>query len=201
MVLDTTVDAISEKFKFYHTGIFILDDEKRWAILRAASSEGGRQMLASGHRLAVGEVGIVGYVAGTGKPRIAFDVGGDAVWFNNPNLPETRSEMALPLKVGDEVIGVLDVQSVQPQAFTDEDISTLQLMADQLAVAVQNARLLEVMESALKELRDIQLDYTQSGWARMTSRTRTLAYEYDRVGTIPVSIANTGRFSGRACDQ
>ncbi len=186
MVLDTAVNAISEKFEFYHTGIFILDDEKQWAILRAASSEGGQRMLARGHRLAVGQVGIVGYVSDTGKPRIAFDVGGDAVWFNNPDLPETRSEMSLPLKVEEEVIGVLDVQSDQPQAFTDEDISTLQLMADQLAIAVQNARTLEMMEGALEELRQVQIDYTRDGWARMMARTRTLAYEYDRVDTNPV---------------
>ncbi|HNT73974.1 MAG TPA: GAF domain-containing protein, partial [Anaerolineae bacterium] len=186
MVLDTAVVAISEKFNFYHTGIFILDDEKQWAILRSTSSEGGRRMLARGHRLGVGQVGIVGYVAGTGKPRIAFDVGGDAVWFNNPDLPETRSEMALPLKSANEVIGVLDVQSSQPQAFSDEDISTLQLMADQLAIALSNARSLEVMESAIAELREVQIDYQRRGWARMTSRTRTLAYEYDRVDTNPV---------------
>ena len=187
MVLDTAVNAISEKFEFYHTGVFILDDEKQWAILRSASSEGGRRMLARGHRLSVGQVGIVGYVAASGKPRIAFDVGDDAVWFRNTDLPETRSEMALPLKVGSEVIGVLDVQSEASEAFTDEDISTLQLMADQLAIAVHNARSLEAMEGALAELREVQIDYQKRGWARMTARTRTLAYEYDRVDTIPVS--------------
>ncbi len=186
MVLDTAVNAISEKFNFYHTGIFILDDEKQWAILRSTSSEGGRRMLARGHRLAVGQVGIVGYVSGTGKPRIAFDVGDDAVWFNNPDLPDTRSEMALPLKTGEDVIGVLDVQSSQSQAFSDEDISTLQLMADQLAIALYNARSLEVMEGAIAELREVQIDYQRRGWARLTSRTRTLAYEYDRVDTNPV---------------
>jgi len=181
LLLDTTVHAISDKFNFYHTGIFILEDEKEWAILRSASSDGGKRMLARGHRLAVGQVGIVGYVAKTGAPRIAFDVGEDAVWFNNPDLPDTRSEMALPLKAENEVIGVLDVQSVQSQAFTDEDISTLQLMADQLAIALYNARLLEAMEGAIEELRQVQIEYTRQGWARMAARTRALAYEYDRV--------------------
>jgi len=188
MVLDTAVMAISEKFNFYHTGIFILDDEKQWAILRAASSDGGRQMLARGHRLSVGQVGIVGYVTGTGKPRIAFDVGDDAVWFRNSDLPETRSEMALPLKVGAKVVGALDVQSEQPEAFTEEDISILQLMADQLAIALNNASSLELMESALAELGEVQIDYQKQGWARLTARTRTLAYEYDRVDTIPVPL-------------
>lgn len=181
LLLDTTVHAVSDKFNFYHTGIFILDDEKEWAILRSASSDGGKRMLARGHRLAVGQVGIVGYVAKMGAPRIAFDVGEDAVWFNNPDLPDTRSEMALPLKAENEVIGVLDVQSVQSQAFTDEDITTLQLMADQLAIALYNTRLLEAMEGAIEELRQVQIEYTRQGWARMAARTRALAYEYDRV--------------------
>jgi len=99
--------------------------------------------LARGHRLKVGEVGIVGYVAGTGEPRVAADVGKDAVFFNNPDLPETRSEMALPLKVRDRVIGVLDVQSTQIAAFTEEDVTTLQTMADQLAVAIANGQLFQ----------------------------------------------------------
>ncbi len=188
LLLDTTVQAISEKFGFYHTGIFVLDDTKEWAILRAASSEGGKRMLARGHRLRVGQVGIVGFVAGSGIPRIAFNVGEDAVWFNNPDLPETRSELALPLKVENEVIGVLDVQSDRPEAFTDEDISTLQLMADQLAVALSNARLLEGMEETLLQMRELQEDYSRQGWARIATRMRPLAYEYDRVDVSPVPM-------------
>lgn len=187
LLLDTAVNAISEKFGFYHTGIFVLEDDKEWAILRAASSEGGQRMLARGHRLQVGQTGIVGHVAASGKPRIAFDVGGDAVWFDNPDLPTTRSEMALPLKAEDAVIGVLDVQSDQPEAFTHEDISTLQLMTDQLAIALYNARLLEAMESALAEARELRVDYSQRGWARVATRMRPMAYEYDRVETTPVA--------------
>lgn len=187
ILLETTAHAISDRFGFYHVGIFILDDVKMWAILRAASSAGGQRMLARGHRLQVGQTGIVGHVASSGKPRIVFNVGEDVVWFNNPDLPETRSEMALPLKMEDEVVGVLDVQSDVPEAFTDEDISTLQLLADQLAVALNNARALEMMEGALAEVRDIQIDYSRQGWARIAAQTRPLAYEYDRVDVNPVS--------------
>ena len=111
VLLETTVRAVSENFGFYHVGIFILDDEKSWAILSAASSEGGRRMLARGHRLRVGQTGIVGYVSDSGMPRIALDVGDDAAWFDNPDLPGTRSEMALPMKIENEVVGILDVQS------------------------------------------------------------------------------------------
>ncbi len=186
MLLETTARAISERFGFYHVGIFILDDAKMWAILRAASSAGGQRMLARGHRLQVGQTGIVGHVAGSGKPRIVFNVGEDTAWFNNPDLPETRSEMALPLKIENEVIGVLDVQSDVAEAFTDEDISTLQLLADQLAVALNNARALEMMEGALAEVRELQIDYSRQGWARIAAQSRPLAYEYDRVDVNPV---------------
>ncbi len=186
MFLETTAHAISERFGFYHVGIFILDDAKVWAILRAASSAGGQRMLARGHRLEVGQTGIVGFVAGSGKPRIVFNVGEDTAWFNNPDLPETRSEMALPLTVEDEVVGVLDVQSDAAEAFTDDDISTLQLLADQLTVALNNARALEMMEGALAEVRDIQIDYSRQGWARIAAQSRPLAYEYDRVDVNPV---------------
>ncbi|MBN1873472.1 MAG: GAF domain-containing protein [Anaerolineae bacterium] len=188
LLLDTTVAAISDKFGFYHTGIFVLDDAKEWAILRAASSEGGKRMLARGHRLGVGGVGIVGFVSESGLPRVAFNVGDDAIWFNNPDLPSTHSEMSLPLKIENEVIGVLDVQSEKSEAFTEEDINTLQLMADQLAIALSNARLLEGMEGALDQMRDLQDDYSREGWARIAMRMRPLAYEYDRVDVTPVPM-------------
>ncbi len=140
-LLDQVVHLISDRFDFYHAGIFTIEGED--ALLRAASSEGGRTMLERGHRLAVGKVGIVGYVTGTGKPRIALDVGADAVHFANPDLPHTRSELALPLRVGDRVIGALDVQSTEANAFDENDIVVLQTLADQLATALENARLLD----------------------------------------------------------
>ncbi len=185
-LLNVAVQAISEKFEFYHTGIFLLDDTGTWAVLRAASSEGGLRMLAHGHRLRVGTEGIVGYVAQTGVPRIALDVGQDAVWFDNPDLPMTRSEVALPLIVEGKVSGVLDVQSEREYAFKEEELDVLQLMADQVAIALYNVRLLEKMEGALEELREVQEDYSRRGWARVGKQLRSLAYEYDRVEVSPV---------------
>ncbi len=88
-LLDDVVHLISDRFGFYHAGIFLLDDAREYAVLRAASSEGGQRMLARGHKLAVGKIGIVGFVAGSGQPRIALDVGEDAVFFDNPDLPLT----------------------------------------------------------------------------------------------------------------
>jgi nitrate/nitrite-specific signal transduction histidine kinase len=115
-LLDETVHLISERFGFYHAGVFLVDDAREYAALRAASSEGGRRMLERGHKLAVGKVGMVGYVTGTGEARITLDVGEDAAHFVNPDLPETRSEITLPLRVRGEVIGALDVQSTEEAA-------------------------------------------------------------------------------------
>ncbi|MCS7177769.1 MAG: GAF domain-containing protein [Anaerolineae bacterium] len=176
MLLNETVRVISDRFGFYHAGIFLIDEGGEYAVLHAASSEGGQRMLARGHRLEVGRVGIVGYVAGTGQPRIALDVGADAVFFDNPDLPETRSEMALPLKIGDRVIGVLDVQSREPAAFTDEDVAILQVMADQIALAIENARLLEEAERALAEVRALYGEYLRGAWRQLARRQRTLGY-------------------------
>jgi methyl-accepting chemotaxis protein len=151
-LLDQTTRLISERFGFYHVSIFLLDEAEEYAVMRTVSSEGGQRMLASAHKLKVGEAGIVGHVAGTGEPRIALDVGEDTVFFGNPNLPDTRSEMALPLKVQERVIGVLDVQSAEAAAFSEEDVAVLQVMADQLAIAIENAQLLHATQQTVHEL-------------------------------------------------
>jgi GAF domain-containing protein/HAMP domain-containing protein len=159
---------VSERFGFYHTGIFLLDDTKQYAILQAANSEGGQAMLKRGHKLKVGESGIVGYVARFGQPRIALDVGLDAVYFNNPDLPSTRSEMALPLKLRDEVIGVLDVQSEKPGAFTEDDANILSILADQIAIAIENARLFSQTQTTLSEVQNLYRQNLQEGWKTFT---------------------------------
>jgi len=151
-LLDEAVRRISERFGFYHAGVFLLDDKRKYAVLQAASSDGGRRMLERGHRLKVGEVGIVGCVTHTGKARIALDVGEDAVHFSNPDLPQTRSEMAVPLTMRGQVIGALDVQSTDVCAFTDGDVATVQIIADHLANAVENARLYEKLQREAEEL-------------------------------------------------
>ncbi|MBN1487807.1 MAG: GAF domain-containing protein [Anaerolineae bacterium] len=186
LLLETTVNAISENFGFYHAGIFLLDEAKVWAVLRAASSDGGKRMVQRGHRLKVGAQGIVGFVAGSGLPRIALNVGEDAVWFNNPDLPETRSEIGIPMKLEGEVLGILNVQSQDTEAFNEEDVDTLQLMADQVTIALSNARLLDQTKGALGELEELQEDYTRRGWARLAARLRPKAYEYNRVDVSPV---------------
>jgi GAF domain-containing protein len=186
-LLNRAVNLIRDRFGFYHAGIFLVDDQKEYAVLRAATGEAGRQMLEQGHRLKVGEVGIVGYVTGRGEPRIALDVGTDAVHFENPLLPETRSEMALPLRLGEQIIGALDVQSQEEAAFGEDDIAVLQTLADQLAVAIENARLLHEMQQTVREVEAISGRYTQESWrATVRSRRQPHGYRYQRLGIEPV---------------
>ncbi len=184
-LLNETVRLISDRFGFYHAGIFLIDEAGEYAVLQAASSEGGQRMLARGHRLAVGKVGIVGAVAGTGQPRIALDVGEDAVFFDNPDLPRTRSEMALPLKVGARVIGVLDVQSEEPAAFTQEDVAVLQTMADQIALAIENVRILEQMQRTVRELERVYGEYTREAWHAVRRSRRWVGRRYRRLAPEP----------------
>lgn len=181
----TTV--ISDRFGFYHVGIFLLDDANEFAVLSAANSEGGKQMLERRHRLRVGEQGIVGNVTLTGNPRIAMDVGVDAVFFDNPELPDTHSEMALPLKSGKMIVGALDVQSTERGAFTQEDIQMLGLLADQVSLAIENARLFDETRRALSEAESISHQLTREAWARMPVENKLLGYRYSISGSSPIN--------------
>jgi GAF domain-containing protein len=133
-------DLVQDRFDLYYVGLFLLDDVGQYAMLEAGTGKPGRVMKERGHKLEVGGLSMVGAACAQRKARIALDAGEEPVRFDNPLLPETRSEMALPLMVGDRVLGALDVQSARSAAFSDEDIAVLQLVADQVAVAVDNAR-------------------------------------------------------------
>ncbi|GAB4532527.1 MAG: hypothetical protein Kow0063_13180 [Anaerolineae bacterium] len=185
-LLSRVVALISEQFGFYHTGIFLLDPTGEWAVLRAANSEGGQRMLARGHRLKVGQVGIVGYVTSTGKPRIALDVGSDAVHFDNPDLPETRSEMALPLRARGEIIGALDIQSKEEAAFSDEDVATLQTLADQVAVAISNALLFQQVQESVEAERRAYGEISGQAWQKLLGSQPHLGFLSTRRGVFPL---------------
>ena len=182
-LLKRASNLILNRFDFYHIGIFLLDNNKEYAVLVASPTEAGRQMMANNHRLRVGEVGIVGRASATGEPRIALDTGADLAFFNNPYLPKTRSEMALPLKVENNIIGVLDVQSDQPEAFNEDDVAIMQVMADQLATAIERTRLLQEVERNLRELEGAYGQFTRDNWKRLTDGTATgsLGYRFDNV--------------------
>lgn len=152
-LLNRVARLISYQFGFYHVGIFLTDERGEYAVLKSTNSEYGREMLAHQYRLKVGEQGMVGHVIATGKARIASDVDSDATHYNNPFLPNTRSEMTLPMHAGGQIIGALDVQSTEADVFTEDDVTTLQIMADQLGNALVNARLHEEVWLRLDETR------------------------------------------------
>ncbi len=183
-LLDSVTRLISERFNFYHVGIFLLDENREFAVLRAANSEGGQRMLARNHMLRVGKVGIVGNVTAFGQPRIATDVGEDSVFFNNPDLPATRSEMALPLKVGDEIIGALDVQSTQPNAFSADDIELFSTLADQVAIAIYNNRLYSETARALQEAQNVHRQYLRQEWDAELAASQVRTFQYTPHGSF-----------------
>jgi GAF domain-containing protein len=150
-LLPLITDLISERFGFYHVGIFLLDEARENAILQAANSKGGQRMLARKHKLKLGSTSIVGFASQTGRARVALDVGVDISYFNNPDLPDTHSEVALPLKIGERVIGVMDVQSTETAAFKEDELDILTTLANQVAVAIQNAVLYRETQTALSE--------------------------------------------------
>jgi GAF domain-containing protein/HAMP domain-containing protein len=181
------VSLISERFGHYHAGLFLLDASKTWAVLQAASSEGGQRMLARGHRLKIGEEGVVGYVTGQGQSRVVLDVGEDAAFFDNPDLPETRSEIALPLRARGEIIGALDVQSREAAAFTDEDANVLQVLADQVAVALSNARLFQQVQDALEVQQRAYGESSRGAWTEILRARPDLAFLESASGTARAS--------------
>lgn len=180
-LLNPLTNLISERFGYYHVGIFLLDEQSQYAVLEASNTEGGLKMLVRGHRLKVGEQGIVGYVTSRGEPRIALDVGQDAVFFDNPDLANTRSELALPLKIGEKIIGALDLQSTEQKAFSNEDVSVLSILADQVAIAIQNARSAEQAQRALLEADIAAKQLSGEAWQGYVKTIQTRGYRYDGV--------------------
>jgi GAF domain-containing protein len=176
-LLPLVTRLVSESLGFYHTGIFLIDSTNQFAVLQASNSMGGQNMLKRGHKLEVGGSGIVGYVAKSGTPRISLDVGQDAVYFNNPDLPNTRSEIALPLKARDRIVGVLDVQSEKPGAFTENDANTLGILADQVAIALENARLFAQTQQALSEAQALNRQNLWEGWKTFSRETGFIGYQ------------------------
>ncbi len=180
---------IGDQFGFYHVGIFLLDENREYAVLRAATSDGGQKMLERKHKLLVGKEGIVGYSIHEKKARIALDVGDETVFFDNPDLPATRSEISLPLIIGNETIGALDVQSEEPGAFSDEDIEVLTTLANQVAVAIENARLLSHSRSTVKEMEKTFQRYISSEWQQFESQSPIIGYRAGHSGLEPLTPA------------
>ena len=152
-LLAKAVNLIRERFNFYHASVFLLDLSGEYAVIREATGEAGAQLKRAGHKLGVGSKSIVGYVSGRGEMLVIHDAAKDPTYYANPLLPDTRSEAAIPLKVSDRILGVLDVQSTQVFAFNDDNLRTLQILADQMAVAVANSELFSETQEHLSQHR------------------------------------------------
>lgn len=152
-LLQKAVDLIRTRFNFYHASVFLKDLPGEYVMIREATGEAGNQLKRAGHKLAVGSKSVVGFVAGEGTPLIVNDTTRDATYYANPLLPHTRSEAAIPLKVGDRIVGVLDVQSEHLYAFAEDSLRTLQILADQLAIAVVNTELFAETQEHLAQHR------------------------------------------------
>ncbi len=152
-LLSNAVTMIRERFNFYHASIFLIDPLGEYAVIREATGEAGAQLKRNGHKLGVGSKSIVGYVASRGENLVIEDTTKDATYYANPLLTETRSEAAIPLKVRERILGVLDVQSVNPYAFPKDILQTLNIIADQLAVAVINTELFAETQEHLSQHR------------------------------------------------
>jgi GAF domain-containing protein len=168
-LLDQAVNLIRERFDLYYVGLFLLDEMGRWAELRAGTGQVGRVMLEQGHRLEVGGNSMVGWCTVYNQARVAPDVSQEALRFDNPLLPNTHSEAAMPLVARGRVIGALDVQSVKQDAFPQEDVMALQTLAGQIAVAIDNARLLAEVQDSLADVQAIQRRYLRQAWAGFTT--------------------------------
>ena len=186
-LLPTITRFISQRLGYYHVGIFMNDAGNVYTHLRAANSAGGQKMLERGHKLRIGVEGVVGYATRSGQPRIALDVGSDVVYFDNPDLPETHSEMAIPLRIGTEIIGVLDIQSTERNAFSKDDMPVFTTLADQVAVAIQNVRLLTQAETALREIEEAYAEQAKQDWKGYTQSQLIQGYRFDGIEPKPLT--------------
>ncbi len=190
-LLAKVCELIKERFDLYYVGVFLLDANREFAVLQAGTGEAGRNMRLEGHRLSVGGSSMIGWAAANRQPRIALDVGAEAIRFRNPHLPATRSELALPIIAHDEVLGAMTVQSEQPNAFDEDDIAVLENVADSLAIALDNDRLYQQTRRSLEEIRVLNREYLHSGWAETAKTYGDLSYDYQN--PLPPVKAGSGK--------
>ncbi len=203
------VNLVKERFGLYYAGVFSIDEKGLYAILRAGTGEAGQKMLSEGHKVAIGGTSTIGWAISRRQARIALDVGPDAVHFDNPHLPLTRSELALPMISGTQVLGALTVQSEKSEAFDQDDITVLQGVADGLAIAMENAALFQQAQANLEEIRRLNQQYLGEAWTDVTMRGADLSYTFEnkaldadrRPPTADVSPLTTDRQPPASSDQ
>jgi GAF domain-containing protein len=186
ILLSHSVNLIRDRFGFYHSSVFLVDNEQKYAVLRESTGEAGRQMKARGHKLEVGSQSIVGWVTENARPRVADDVAADPMHRPNPLLPATRAEVGIPMKIGEKVVGVLDIQSTIPYNFSPDDITILQVIADQITVALENARLFSQTREYLTRHRSLY-QVTASAAASTTVDNALFSTAQGLTNTMPGS--------------
>lgn len=186
-LLDRVARLIGEQFGFYHTAIYLLDENGGWAELRAAASPARQHLLSQGQRLRVGAQGIVGDVAYRGVYRLAADVSQDDAYYAVPELPDTRAELALPLRLRNEVMGVLDIQTKQVNVFSEQDVQTLQALADQVAMIISNSRLLAQVQAAAELERRAYGIATGKAWQTLLQAGQSLGFYSNVQATTSIS--------------
>lgn len=190
-LLERAGQLIRDRFGFYHVGFFLLDANKEFAILTSSPTDAGKKMISDGHKLRVGYTGIVGRAASTGEARIVLETDHDISYFSNPILPHTKSEMAIPLKVEKDTIGVLDIQNDQTKSFSTDDVAVIQILADQLAIAIERVRLLEQVEQSLKDLEQTYGRTTRDNWKSLAESglLKNFGYHFDNIRIRPLNEA------------
>jgi GAF domain-containing protein len=171
-------DSVKEQFNLYYVGVFLVDQMKEFAVLQYGTGEAGRKMMANRHHLAVGGYSMIGWTTQTRKARIALDIGAEAVHFDNPLLPETRSELALPIATNANLFGAMTIQSDKSGYFDENDIMVLQSIADNLAIALENNSSFERTQKALDEIRVLNKAFVQQAWGEAVAIHGNLAAEY-----------------------
>jgi GAF domain-containing protein/HAMP domain-containing protein len=191
-LLRLSLDLIRERFSYYHASIFLMDEAGAYAVLRESTGEIGAELKARGHKLAVGSNSLIGWVTAQRRPRVSLDTAEDPFHFKNPLLPDTRSELAIPLTLGDRLLGALDVQSTGVSAFSQSEVQILQTLADQLSVAIENAELFQTTQATLAEVTSLYQKAAASAWRTLLEgRPREVVYEL-QAGTGPLPSAPGG---------
>jgi putative methionine-R-sulfoxide reductase with GAF domain len=202
-LLEKSAQLILDRFHFYHVGIFIKDNNNEYFSLTASPTQAGRKMLAEYYRVHVGEPGNLGRVAAIGEARMILDADREPLYIKNPLLPDTRSQLTLPVKINNKVIGILDIHSDQTNTFNPDDISIMQILADQLATAIERTRLMEGMEQNLSELERAYGQYTIEGWKRLAASGRLVnkGYRFNNIRIEPVREYPNWDNAGAASDH
>ncbi len=180
ILFQQVVDLLQTRFNLYYVGVFTIDPSGHYAVLRAGTGEAGERMLTRNHQLAIGSTSMIGYAISQKESRIASDVGLEAHHFDNPDLPNTRSELALPMISAGKGLGAITVQSTLSDAFDENDIVVYQGVADSLATAIENASLFQQVQNSLEEVQTLHRQYLLESWGTLAASKQGIRYSYNR---------------------